>query len=217
MNAEMVRTTETKSKILAKTRTLFARFGYEGTSIRDIARECDVNVAAINYHFKSKESLYWEVISESYEEGEQMCAQLAQNAKDLETFAGRVYDHFCNDTDLIRNTMKLFLSEKLVAPEDSRFIKRMKEGPIGPPGGVYFAQFLMKEMPFELRKDGAFWGVKTIFGTIVHWSTMCTTSHLAVLAETEPLLRPEQIRLDVLRVVKSTVEYMRNHPEIFKV
>jgi len=42
--------------------TLFARKGYEATSLRDITAEADVNLAAVNYHFRSKEDLFCAVI-----------------------------------------------------------------------------------------------------------------------------------------------------------
>lgn len=41
---------------------LFARHGYHGTSIRQITQKAGVNLAAINYHFGNKESLYRQVI-----------------------------------------------------------------------------------------------------------------------------------------------------------
>lgn len=37
---------------------LFAEKGFEGTSIRDLAHEADVNIAMINYYFGSKEKLF---------------------------------------------------------------------------------------------------------------------------------------------------------------
>jgi len=41
---------------------LFAEFGLDGTSVRAIAEKADANIAAINYHFGSKENLYTEVL-----------------------------------------------------------------------------------------------------------------------------------------------------------
>jgi AcrR family transcriptional regulator len=44
----------TKQRILAIARELFARQGYTGTSITDIARELGTSTAALYYHFPSK-------------------------------------------------------------------------------------------------------------------------------------------------------------------
>lgn len=47
----------TKDLIAEAAKLLFADRGYHGTSVRDIATEAGVNVAAINYHFGSKRDL----------------------------------------------------------------------------------------------------------------------------------------------------------------
>lgn len=47
----------TKTKILDSAEKLFAIKGFAGTSIRTIVHEADVNIAAIHYHFGSKEAL----------------------------------------------------------------------------------------------------------------------------------------------------------------
>ena len=48
---------DTKSRILATAEVQFAKHGYEGTSLRDITEAAQVNIAAVNYHFGSKEGL----------------------------------------------------------------------------------------------------------------------------------------------------------------
>lgn len=53
---------ETKLAIILAGGELFAEHGLEGTSIRPIAQKAGVNIAAINYHFGSKENLYTEVL-----------------------------------------------------------------------------------------------------------------------------------------------------------
>jgi AcrR family transcriptional regulator len=52
----------TRDKIIKAASRAFARDGYEGASIRAIVAEADVNQAAINYHFGSKEGLYRAVL-----------------------------------------------------------------------------------------------------------------------------------------------------------
>ena len=49
--------TDTKSRILDAAEQLFADYGFPATSMRDITNEADVNLAAVNYHFGSKEAL----------------------------------------------------------------------------------------------------------------------------------------------------------------
>jgi AcrR family transcriptional regulator len=52
----------TKDRILDAAERLFARDGFEATSLRAITAEAEVNLAAVNYHFQSKEALVQAVI-----------------------------------------------------------------------------------------------------------------------------------------------------------
>ena len=56
-----VKTVDTRERILDAAEHLFMAHGYEGTSMRQITSEASVNLAAVNYHFGSKESLMQEV------------------------------------------------------------------------------------------------------------------------------------------------------------
>lgn len=53
---------DTKTRILDAAEKLFGENGFDATSLRDITAEADVNLAAVNYHFQSKESLIEAVI-----------------------------------------------------------------------------------------------------------------------------------------------------------
>src|SRR5260221_4491016 len=48
---------DTRSRILDVAEELFSEQGFDRVSIRDITRKAQVNLAAINYHFGSKEDL----------------------------------------------------------------------------------------------------------------------------------------------------------------
>src|SRR5499426_365808 len=56
----------TRDKIIKAASHVFARNGYEGAGIRAIVAEADVNQAAINYHFGSKEGLYRAVLQTAF-------------------------------------------------------------------------------------------------------------------------------------------------------
>jgi len=48
---------ETRTRILDAAEALFMRHGFEGTSMRQLTAEAEVNLAAVNYHFGSKDAL----------------------------------------------------------------------------------------------------------------------------------------------------------------
>jgi AcrR family transcriptional regulator len=52
----------TRTALLAAARDLFARDGYDGTSIRAITARAGANLGAVTYHFGSKERLYTAVL-----------------------------------------------------------------------------------------------------------------------------------------------------------
>jgi AcrR family transcriptional regulator len=53
----------TKNKILDSAEILFAEHGFNGTSLREITSNADVNLASVNYHFGSKKELIKAVMS----------------------------------------------------------------------------------------------------------------------------------------------------------
>lgn len=58
----------TKDRILGAAEELFAQFGFSGTSLRQVTSRADVNIAAVNYHFGSKENLVNEVFRRRMDE-----------------------------------------------------------------------------------------------------------------------------------------------------
>jgi AcrR family transcriptional regulator len=58
----------TKDRILGAAEELFAQYGFAGTSLRQVTGRADVNIAAVNYHFGSKENLVNEVFRRRMDE-----------------------------------------------------------------------------------------------------------------------------------------------------
>lgn len=54
-------------QVLAVAAAAFARCGYDGVSIRDIAVETGASATALHYHFGTKEALYREACDAAYE------------------------------------------------------------------------------------------------------------------------------------------------------
>jgi AcrR family transcriptional regulator len=63
----MIEKVDTKSRILDAAEKLFGMNGFEGTSLRDITTAADVNLAAINYHFQTKDSLIDAIVARRIE------------------------------------------------------------------------------------------------------------------------------------------------------
>lgn len=56
---------DTRAAILKAARSVFAKRGLDGASIRDVADAAGVNIAMIYYHFKDKADLYRSVLADS--------------------------------------------------------------------------------------------------------------------------------------------------------
>jgi TetR/AcrR family transcriptional regulator len=68
-NTSMAEETEDPEvKIRAAARRVFFEQGYEGAKIRQIAEAAGVNLAMVNYYFRSKEELFKSIYLESFQE-----------------------------------------------------------------------------------------------------------------------------------------------------
>jgi AcrR family transcriptional regulator len=63
----MTEKVDTKGRILDSAEKLFGMNGFDATSLRDITAAADVNLAAINYHFQSKDSLIDAIVARRIE------------------------------------------------------------------------------------------------------------------------------------------------------
>ncbi len=59
-----MKNSSTEEKIKTAARKLFMQKGYVATKTRDIAKEADINLALLNYYFRSKEKLFQIIMME---------------------------------------------------------------------------------------------------------------------------------------------------------
>lgn len=201
-------TQDTRMRIMEVAFELFGRFGFEGTSIRAIAKESHVNLAAVNYHFKSKENLFWEIMTYVYREVENDVKNFSQEAKDTQDLALKLYDYFIRENLALKSTMKMMLAEQVTLP-DSKELMEVLNNPMGPPGGQYFAEMIQKEIPYKLSREGLLWGVKSVFGSVNHWAMLCSAEKMSPHCTLDPLMSPDQLRKDVSRMVESSMIYLK--------
>ena len=65
---EKNRDDNSKNRILAAATTLFAKKGFDGTSIREICKKAEVNICMISYYWGGKRELYEGIIENLIEQ-----------------------------------------------------------------------------------------------------------------------------------------------------
>ena len=92
----------TEEKIKMAARTVFTRKGYAATRTRDIAEEAGLNLALLNYYFRSKEKLFEIIMLEKVQKLFGVLVPLINDRNtSLEEKAGRMADSYI--TLLIQN------------------------------------------------------------------------------------------------------------------
>lgn len=97
---------EKKKVILKQAKRLFAKNGYDGTTMDEIASQSNANKALIYYHFKSKENLYSCILKDS---------------------VNAIYDYLINkrgESDNPKEALKIYIEAFFVqAKKDETFIR----------------------------------------------------------------------------------------------
>jgi len=107
-----------RERLLDAAEELFAEHGFNGTSIRDITAKANGNVAAVNYHFGSKEKLYHEVFLRRMRVVTEMRLQTIDNVMSQT-------DHNVTLEELLKEFSIAFLKPFLDEKTGDHFIKLM--------------------------------------------------------------------------------------------
>ena len=166
----------TRSRILDVAEELFGERGLDRVSIRDITRKAQVNLAAINYHFGSKEDLIAAVFERRVVPvNEARLAALDKVEKSagkripkleaiLEAFIRPALQSSLKASKGGTAFSKLFgrcLSEP--SPEVEALLKRQFEPLVGRMDSA-----LKKALP-QLSRSEIFWCMKFTYGALHHW------------------------------------------------
>ena len=97
--------TSTEEKIIEAARKVFLEKGYAATRTRDIAEEAGINLALLNYYFRSKEKLFQLVMVENLQQLFSVVLPIVNNdeltlEQKLETLAENYIDLLIDNSDL---------------------------------------------------------------------------------------------------------------------
>jgi AcrR family transcriptional regulator len=154
---------DTKKRIVEASTYLFGVKGYDGTSTREIAQRAGVNIASLNYHFKSKQGLLKEVTAAIIEEFHSKINGIAADQnQSVEKFCLNFYAAITEDQIKLLNHFKLFLdSGHCAGPQDTT-----------PIGYEQLSFFLRKELKIGVPQQEINWASSIIFTYMMHTAIM---------------------------------------------
>lgn len=107
----------TRQQIIETAGQLFADLGYGGTTSKLICEQCGCNVAAVNYHFGSRDGLYSTILIESHRRliGLNTLLEISNSNDDSRAKLGRIVDTLIDGIDANQWHSRLFIRE-IMAP-----------------------------------------------------------------------------------------------------
>jgi AcrR family transcriptional regulator len=194
----------TKLRILEVARVLFAEKGFEGTSVRDIAAEADVNVASLNYHFLSKDNLFLEVLRAGYAEcSDQIRSLYVGSGENLEETLVGMFRYFLDKSHDLISHFKMMMSRKYTHFQLS---EGTEDQFMGPPGGKVIADAIVKEIGQKISEKDLHWGLKCLFSHVIHMSIM---HHCCFKDNQIPFTTPKDIEDGIRRLCQSVIRDLK--------
>ncbi len=106
---------DTRNQLLETGLRLFAQFGYEAVTTRQLAAEAGVNIAAIAYHFGGKRELYRAVLQQLIDDTEALFGPALANLRDgIDRANGDRKQLAGLASNLIGRLTRLFISEEFM-------------------------------------------------------------------------------------------------------
>ena len=212
MNSATVKNSDTKNKILLVANELFARNGFDGVSIRDIAQEADVNVASINYHFKNKLNLLHEIFNYNYDFIEEGITKITQDADfSTEDLACEIFDLFMRNGPALINGFKIILSDHLTPPADEK-----RQRTLGPPGGMAILKVVTKEFGEDLPLRAREWVVRMLMSNIFHNAAIMNSTYCENFHKGDYWMDDEFKKFEIKQLSKALTSQMLTQSDKWK-
>lgn len=196
---------DTKEKIMEVARILFANNGFEGTSVRDIAKAADVNVASVNYHFSSKDNLFSEILSSGYrhcfDDLKEFCNK---NTPNTEEALVHLFKYFLGRSHDLVSYFKMMMSTQhshhtSACHADGEYV--------GPPGGDIIIGILKSEVGAHVTDRDLDWAVKSLFSNVVHIAIMF---NCCFKSAGTPFTSAEELEQNIRRLTRVVVKELKD-------
>jgi len=196
--------TGTKEKILYAACDLFAKDGFAGTSVRIIAKEANVNIAAVNYHFNSKENLYWQTFAKGIDYVESQMNDL-DTSLPIEDFVWEMFNVMIKNNTIMINTFRMMLSGgPAITPEYESFCQR---GELGPPGTAILIKAIAPNTKIK-NKEAIMWAIHSIFNCLIHTALMSQTVYVQKVYEGTDQLTDKKLKLTIVQHTKAIINHL---------
>src|SRR5258708_720304 len=190
----IIRMSDTKEKILDTAERLIGECGYAATALRQIIAEAGVNLAAVHYHFGSKEELLDALVARKatplnearMTQLERVEAQAGSGAPE----GGKVWESFFFPTVEVASRNPGFvrlMGQMLAEGMMPRIVERHFQVT-----GLRFVDALRRAVP-ELPQEELMWRVHFMIGAMAH--TMCRAPVFPQMAGDACDLEPRMKRL----------------------
>lgn len=207
LNDEKAKDGDTKLKIMSVANELFARNGFDGVSIRDIAQAAEVNVASINYHFQNKLNLFHNIFEYNYRWMEDKVKEIAESEDlDTATMTYRLFQLFSGNALSLTNSFNLIINEHLAPDHDG--LSNENE-PFGPPGGQVLLQVITNEVGEQVPLEDREWAMRMIFSNIFHKAVMFNTKYLKKKCSGEDWMKPEVVERNLKMLGAALVNHIK--------
>jgi len=182
---------ETQTRILDVAEELFMQHGFEGASMRMLTAKAGVNLAAINYHFGSKDALIEAVFRRRLDAmNAERIAELEHLEKDA---AGRPLAADAIIRAFIGASLRMIEDTRSGGRNFTRLLGRAYTEPAKPirqligqmyaPAMERYKAAFSKALP-ELPKDELVWRMHFMFGTLAY--TLAATDTVQLIAGAKP-------------------------------
>jgi AcrR family transcriptional regulator len=129
----------TEQKLKEAARRVFTQKGYTATRVRDIANEAGINLALVNYYFRSKEKLFQLIMAETIEQlFETIKPVIDDETTTLAEKLSRIVDHYI-DLLFENPDLPLFVVNELMSASDK--LPMMTDN-----GNIFFNSVLARQL-----------------------------------------------------------------------